>query len=236
MKETTEDKASMVRRLFDEIAEGYDAANSIMSLGRDHRWREIVAECCRLPPGGSVLDVCCGTGELALSLAASDPSVAVTGLDFSSEMLAKARAKIAATGLENRMRLVESDATRLPFANASFDAATVGWGLRNVPDLDATLREMARVVRPGGRVVSIDMGHPRFPPVAWAYWTISRVFVPAVGRAVAGNAPAYRYLNESAKAFIDQRELARRFAALGLERVRIRNFLGGAVALVEGTK
>ena len=236
MEEKRNDKASMVRRLFDEIAEGYDRANSMMSLGRDRRWRLIVAERCALPKNGAALDICCGTGELSLALAGSDPSIKVTGLDFSAEMLALARDKIGASGLADRITLVEADATRLPFTDASFDAATVGWGLRNVPDLDATLREMARVTRPGGKVISIDMGHPRFPPVAWAYWSISRFFVPAVGRALAGNAPAYRYLHESAKAFIDQGELARRFAAVGLEGIRVKNFLGGAVALVEGTK
>ncbi|HUX37705.1 MAG TPA: bifunctional demethylmenaquinone methyltransferase/2-methoxy-6-polyprenyl-1,4-benzoquinol methylase UbiE [Rectinemataceae bacterium] len=231
-----DDKASMVRRLFDEIAPGYDTANSVMSLGRDRRWRELVARSCRLEAGSSVLDVCCGTGELSLALAKSGPDIRVTGLDFSAEMLAKARTKTAAPGLQGRIDLIEADATRLPFADASFDAATVGWGLRNVPDLDTTLREMARVVKPGGWVVSIDMGHPRFPPVAWAYWGISRFFVPAVGKAVSDKASAYRYLHESAKAFIDQRELARRFAAAGLGRLRIRNFLGGAVAMVEGSK
>ena len=236
MDEKRNDKASMVRLLFDEIASGYDKANSMMSLGRDHRWREIVAERCALPSGGSALDICCGTGELSLALASSDSSINVTGLDFSAEMLALAREKVAFAGLGERINLVEADATRLPFADASFDAATVGWGLRNVPDLDATLREMMRVTKPRGKVISIDMGHPRFPPIAWAYWTISRFFVPAVGRAVAGNAPAYRYLHESAKAFIDQRELARRFASAGLQEVRIKNFLGGAVALVEGSK
>lgn len=236
MDEARNEKASMVRRLFDEIADGYDRANSMMSLGRDRRWRKIVAERCRIPKGGSALDICCGTGELSLALAASDPSIRITGLDFSAEMLAIAREKVAERALHGRIDLVEADATRLPFADASFDAATVGWGLRNVPDLDATLREMARVTKPGGKVISIDMGHPRFPPIAWAYWTISRFFVPAVGRAVADNAPAYRYLHESAKAFIDQGELARRFASVGLEDLRIKNFLGGAVALVEGTK
>ncbi len=236
MDETPDDKASMVRLLFNEIAEGYDKANSLMSLGRDRRWREIVARRCALPPGGSALDICCGTGELCLSLAHSDSSIKVTGLDFSGEMLSLAREKIAAADLSHRISLVEADATHLPFADASFDASTVGWGLRNVPDLDATLKEMARVTKAGGKVISIDMGHPRFPPIAWAYWTISRSFVPAVGRAVAGNEPAYRYLHESAKAFIDQRELARRFALTGLQKVTIKNFLGGAVALVEGTK
>lgn len=229
-------KARLVQGIFNDIAEGYDKANRLMSLGRDRRWREIVAKRCALPPNGRALDVCCGTGELALALVEAAPEGRVTGLDFSAEMLALAKAKVADAGLASRLSFVEADATKLPFAEAAFDAATVGWGLRNVPDLDATLREMARVVRPGGRVISIDMGHPRFPPVAWAYWRISSLFVPAVGKAVAGNVSAYRYLHESSKAFIDQRELARRFAAAGLEKVRVRNFLGGAVALVEGSK
>jgi demethylmenaquinone methyltransferase/2-methoxy-6-polyprenyl-1,4-benzoquinol methylase len=150
-------------------------------------------------------------------------------------MLAIARRKVEATAPDSVV-FVEADATRLPFEDASFDAVTVGWGLRNVPDLEATLREMYRVLAPGGKLVSIDMGHPPLPLVSFAYWSFSRLFVPAVGQAVAGNREAYRYLHDSARLFIDQRELARRFAALGLGRVRVRNFLFGAVALVEGAK
>ena len=208
MLEQGADKGKLVKGIFDDIAPGYDAANRFMSLGRDSRWRAIVAERCRLGPGAQVLDLCCGTGAISISLADSRPDTQVTGLDFSPEMLAKAREKIEARQLGSRISLVEADATKLPFADASFDDTTVGWGLRNVPDLDATLHEMIRVTRPGGRVLSIDMGHPGFPLVAWAYWKFSSLFVPAVGKIVAGNAPAYRYLHESSQAFIDQRRLA----------------------------
>ena len=229
-------KGESVRGIFNDIAEGYDSANRLMSLGRDARWRAIVAARCSLSPGSTVLDLCCGTAELSFAIAAAAPGVRVTGLDFSSEMLSRAREKAASRGLESRITFVEADATVLPFPDASFDAATVGWGLRNVPDLGATLREMVRVTRPGGRVVSIDMGHPGLPVIAWVYWKFSSLFVPAVGSLVARNAPAYRYLHESSKAFIDQGELSRRFKDCGLTELRIRNFMGGAVALVEGRK
>ncbi|MEI6876753.1 MAG: class I SAM-dependent methyltransferase, partial [Spirochaetota bacterium] len=160
----------------------------------------------------------------------------IVGLDSSHEMLEIAKTKASEGGFATSLEFVEADATALPFPDASFDAAAVGWGLRNVPDLDATLRELVRVTRSGGKIVSIDMGHPPFPLVASAYWLFSGLFVPAVGRAVAGNLEAYRYLHESAKLFIDQRELARRFRELGLVEVRVRNFMFGAVALVEGRK
>jgi len=231
-----EAKRALVRGIFGDIAPGYDAANCLMSLGRDRQWRRIVAARCALGPGDRALDLCCGTGELSLALAASAPGLSVVGLDFSPEMLSLARRKAEAAGESGRFEFVEGDATRLPFPEASFDAVTVGWGLRNVPDLDATVREMVRVARPGALVASIDMGHPAHPLIARAYWGISRLFVPAVGRLVAGNAEAYRYLHESSRVFIDQGELARRFRDQGLVEVRVRNFLGGAVALVEGRK
>ncbi|MEI6386332.1 MAG: ubiquinone/menaquinone biosynthesis methyltransferase [Spirochaetota bacterium] len=229
-------KGELVRGIFNDIADGYDGANRLMSLGRDARWRAIVASHCALSPGGSVLDLCCGTGELSFALAGAAPGVRVTGLDFSSEMLARAHEKNASRGLEKQVTFIEADATVLPFPDASFDATTVGWGLRNVPDLGATLREMVRVTRPGGRVISIDMGHPSLPLIAWVYWKFSSLFVPAVGSLVARNAPAYQYLHESSKAFIDQTELAQRFKDCSLTELHIRNFMGGAVALVEGRK
>jgi demethylmenaquinone methyltransferase/2-methoxy-6-polyprenyl-1,4-benzoquinol methylase len=267
MTESGNGKRRFVKGIFDSIAPGYDRANRLMSLGRDRRWRSLVAARCALPPGGHALDLCCGTGELTLALAASAPGARVTGLDLSGEMLALARRKVAEldgsperddearlpghhakrsinsdakgrinTDAKGRIDFVEADATRLPFPDDSFDAVTVGWGLRNVPDLAATLREMARVLKPGGVMVSIDMGHPLSPLVSSVYWFVSKRFVPTVGRVVARNEEAYRYLHDSARGFIDQRELASRFAALGLSAVRVRNFLGGAVALVEGRK
>ena len=237
--ERGDDKLGRVLGIFDSIAPGYDRANRLMSLGRDRRWRRLVARRCELRDGDSALDICCGTGELTLALASAARDLRVTGLDYSSEMLAVAKAKAfekaKASGKAN-IDFIEADATRLPFPDGVFDAAAVGWGLRNVPDLDATLAELYRVVRPGGKIVSIDMGHPGFPPLAAAYWFVSGLFVPAVGRLVAANDGAYRYLHDSAREFIDQRELAARFRALGMGEVRVKNFLAGAVALVEGKK
>src|SRR5215213_6964251 len=218
-----------VRAMFDRIAGVYDLMNSLMTAGLHHRWRERAADLAALPPGGRALDVACGTGDLAIELARRvGPSGTVVGSDFSEAMLERARAKSAA------VRWEWANALQLPYADGEFDAATVGFGARNFSDLDRGLAEMARVVRPGGRVVVLEITTPQRPPLStfFSIW-FDRV-VPALGR-VAGDPDAYAYLPSSVKRFPAPDALAARMHAAGMDDVRWILTAGGIIAVHSGT-
>jgi ubiquinone/menaquinone biosynthesis methyltransferase len=222
-----------VRTMFDRIAGRYDLMNSVMSAGLHHRWRARAVELARVGPGARALDVCCGTGDLALALAqAVGTGGEVVGLDFSEPMLEHARAKTAARGIE--IEYVHGNALELPFEDESFDAATVGFGIRNVVDLPRALAELRRVVRPGGRVVVLEITTPERPPLSWFYaWWFDRI-VPLLG-AVTGEQDAYSYLPESVKRFPPAAGLAKRMYDCGLRDVRYLILAGGIVAVHAGT-
>jgi demethylmenaquinone methyltransferase/2-methoxy-6-polyprenyl-1,4-benzoquinol methylase len=218
-----------VRAMFDGIARVYDLMNSLMTAGLHHRWRERAADLAALRPGGRALDVACGTGDLAIELARRvGPSGTVVGSDFSEAMLERARAK------SSGVRWEWANALELPYADGEFDAATVGFGARNFSDLDRGLAEMARVVRPGGRVVVLEITTPQRPPLStfFSIW-FDRV-VPALGR-LAGNPDAYAYLPSSVKRFPAPDALAARMVAAGLADVRWILTAGGIIAVHSGT-
>ena len=208
-----------VRSMFDRIAPVYDAMNRIMTLGLDARWRRLAAEV--VSPGDRVLDACCGTGDLAL--AAARRGGTVTGLDFSERMLERARAKAPA------LEWVQGDLLALSFDRESFDVATVGFGVRNVADLDAGLRELRRVLHPGGRLAILEITRPR-GPLAPFYRLWFDVLVPALGRVLPGGS-AYTYLPASVRRFPGPDELVRRLEAAGFGSVSYRLLAGGIVAL-----
>ncbi len=218
-----------VRAMFDRISPAYDRMNRIMSLGMDGSWRSLAVRCAGVGHGNAALDVCCGTGDLALALlGAVSPGGRVVGLDFSAAMLDAARRK------SDRVEWVRGDALALPFAEATFAAATIGFGMRNLADPLLGFRELARVVSPGGRVVCLELTDPP----AWAapfarLWTDRAV--PLLGRLVARDADAYRYLPASVHRFPPADELAAIMHRAGLRRVRYRRLSGGAVALHVGT-
>jgi demethylmenaquinone methyltransferase/2-methoxy-6-polyprenyl-1,4-benzoquinol methylase len=218
-----------VRAMFDRIARVYDVMNSVMTAGLHHRWRERAADLAALGPGGRALDVACGTGDLAIELARRvGPAGQVVGADFSDAMLERAREKSA------DVRWEWANALELPYPDRGFDAATVGFGARNFSDLDRGLAEMARVVRPGGRVVVLEITTPQRPPLStfFSIW-FDRV-VPALGR-IAGDPDAYTYLPSSVKRFPAPEPLAGRLAAAGLTDVRWILTAGGIIALHVGT-
>ena len=244
-------EAGQVRAMFDRIAGVYDLMNSAMTAGLHHRWRGRAADLAELRPGARALDVACGTGDLALELARRvAPGGEVLGCDFSERMLDRARAKAAgrpAAGL----RFEWADAMSLPYADGAFDAATVGFGARNFEDLGRGLGEMARVVRPGGRVVVLEITTPTRPPLSMFYALWFDRLVPALGegagaverlaaRARGGEAPdgiadAYSYLPNSVKRFPAPRELAGELTAAGLVDVSYLLTAGGIVAIHAGT-
>ena len=212
--------ADGVRRMFDRIAPVYDGMNRVMTAGLDRRWRRITVEEA-VRPGDRVLDACCGTGDLAL--AARGRGAAVVGLDFSERMLERARAK------SNEIEWVRGDVLALPFDNGSFDAVTVGFGVRNVEDLDAGLHELRRVLRPGGRIGILEITTPRGALAPFYRVWFDRV-VPLLGKVLPGGS-AYAYLPASVRRFPTPEELAALLQAGGFVAVRFRRFAGGIVAL-----
>jgi demethylmenaquinone methyltransferase/2-methoxy-6-polyprenyl-1,4-benzoquinol methylase len=221
---------TQVRAMFDRIAGLYDRMNTIMTAGLHHRWRQRAAELAHLRPGARAIDVATGTGDLAIALADRvGQQGQVVAVDFSERMLEVARAK--ADGLP--IRFEAANALSLPFADNEFDAASVGFGARNFSDLDRGLREMARVVRPGGRVVVLEITTPRRAPLSTFFGVWFDHAVPALGRA-AGDAQAYTYLPSSVRRFPSAEELAGVMWRCGLDDIRYLLTAGGIIALHAG--
>ncbi len=214
-----------VRAMFDRIAPVYDAMNRVFTMGLDGRWRKLAAAAV-VTPGDRVLDAACGTGDLAIAAHAAGGKV--TGLDFSERMLERARRK------SSQINWVQGDALALPFDDASFDAATIGFGIRNVEDLDAGLRELARVVRPGGRLAVLEITRPRgaLRPFFRLWFD---VLIPLAGKALPGGA-AYTYLPASVRRFPGPDDLADALRRAGLAEVSYRLLAGGIVSLHVGRR
>jgi demethylmenaquinone methyltransferase / 2-methoxy-6-polyprenyl-1,4-benzoquinol methylase len=216
--------ADGVRRMFDRIAPVYDVMNRVMTAGLDRRWRAAtVAQVVR--PGDRVLDACCGTGDLAVA-ALRAGARDVSGLDFSEAMLERARSK------EPAVEWVRGDLLALPFADETFDSATVGFGIRNVEDIEAALRELRRVLRPRGRLGILEITMPRGPLAPFYRLWFDRV-VPLLGRLLPGGS-AYTYLPASVRRFPSPEALSDLLASSGFGEVRFRRYAGGIVALHVG--
>jgi demethylmenaquinone methyltransferase/2-methoxy-6-polyprenyl-1,4-benzoquinol methylase len=217
-----------VRAMFDRIAGLYDRMNTVMTAGLHHEWRRRAVELAAVAPGDRALDVATGTGDLALELANRvGPTGEVVGIDFSEKMLELARAKAGA-----RVRFESGNALALPYPNGAFDAATVGFGARNFSDLERGLGEMARVVRPGGRVVVLEITTPRRPPLSTFFRIWFDRIVPAIGQIV--DSQAYSYLPSSVRRFPGPDELAAVMSRSGLRDIRYVLTAGGIIALHVG--
>jgi demethylmenaquinone methyltransferase / 2-methoxy-6-polyprenyl-1,4-benzoquinol methylase len=216
--------AEGVQRMFDRIAPVYDAMNRVMTAGLDRRWRSLTLDLVGVQPGDRVLDACCGTGDLAIG--ARGRGAQVTGLDFSAAMLERARRK------DPEIEWVEGDALALPFADGGFDAATVGFGVRNVDDLEQCLRELRRVLRDGGRVGVLEITTPRGALAPFYKVWFDRV-VPLLGKVLPGGS-AYTYLPASVRRFPPPDELQSLLERCGFANVQYRLFAGGIVALHVG--
>ena len=215
-----------VASMFDGVARRYDLTNTVLSVGQDRFWRRATRQALRIGPGDKVLDLAAGTAVSTVELAGS--GAWCVAADFSVGMLAAGQARAVPK--------VTGDATRLPFADGVFDAVTISFGLRNVVDHEAGLREMARVTRPGGRLVVCEFSTPTNGLFATVYKEYLMRALPRIARTVSSNPEAYVYLAESIRAWPDQAQLARRIEAAGWTDVRWRNLTGGIVALHAATK
>jgi demethylmenaquinone methyltransferase/2-methoxy-6-polyprenyl-1,4-benzoquinol methylase len=221
---------TQVRAMFDRIASLYDRMNTVMTAGLHHQWRQRAAELAALRPGGRALDVATGTGDLAIALAGRLKGEGeVVAVDFSERMLELARSKAG----EMPIRFLSANALALPFSDDEFDAVTVGFGARNFSDLEQGLREMIRVVRPGGRIVVLEITTPRRVPLSTFFGLWFEHAVPALGR-FAGDAQAYSYLPNSVRRFPPAEELAGVMWRCGLGDVRYLLTAGGIIALHVG--
>jgi len=229
------DKALYVREMFAAIAPRYDRANRLLTAGVDEAWRKRAVAELAAPRGGTVVDLCCGTGDLVFQLLRTDPSLRVTGVDFTPPMLDGARARARRADPAQRATFLEGDVTRLPFADASFDGATMGFSMRNVVDVGQTLVEARRVLRPGARFVNLDVTKPANPLIGRLFGLYFYGIVPLVGGIVGGSKTAYRYLPNSLTNFPDADGLAARFRAAGFNGVRTIRLGFGAIAIHVGT-
>ncbi len=214
--------------MFDDVARRYDLTNDVLSLGQTRMWRRALTRALGITPGQRVLDLAAGTGS------STEPMVRAgaraVACDFSLGMLAEGHRR------QPDLAFVAGDATRLPFSDATFDAVTISFGLRNVSDPQAALGEMLRVTRAGGRLVVCEFSHPRWGPWRTAYDEYLMRALPALARRVSSDPEAYSYLAESIRAWPDQRELAVRLQAAGWSQVAWRDLSGGIVALHRGTR
>ncbi len=210
-----------VAAMFDGVARRYDLTNTVLTAGQDRRWRRITRQALDLRPGERCLDLAAGTGVSTEELARS--GAFVVGVDLSMGMLR--------AGQHRRVPLLAGDALALPFVDEAFDAVTISFGLRNIVDVDAALREMARVTRPGGRLLVCEFSHPTWEPFRTVYRRYLMTALPAVARVVSSNPEAYVYLAESIQAWPDQPALAARIAAAGWGQVAWRNLFSGVVTL-----
>ncbi|GAX03338.1 ubiquinone/menaquinone biosynthesis methyltransferase [Secundilactobacillus pentosiphilus] len=236
MSLTNQTPESQVQSLFKRVAANYDQMNNLISLGTHKHWRKVAMARLAIKTGSFILDLCCGTGDWTIALAkAVGPSGQVVGLDFSREMLSVAKKKVASAGLNDRVTLVQGDAMALPYANNHFDVITIGFGLRNVPDANQVLREMYRVVRPGGQVASLETSQPTQPVVKLG-WKIYFKLIPMMTKLAVHNYQDYVYLEQTAANFVNAKQLAAMYARTGFNRINYQTFDMGAAAFHSARK
>ncbi len=230
------DRVRVVRHIFGSVTRSYDFLNGLLSLGLDAGWRAAAAERMRFPGTGRLLDVACGTANLAIRAALRHPGITVSGIDFSAPMLEKGREKIAARGLGGRVSLRQGDALALPFAGETFDVTAIAFGLRNIPDRRAALKEMARVTAPGGLVMVLEMTFAPEPAFKRLYGLYLMRVLPRLAAVFSANPAAYWYLADSIRCFPLPDELCAEMREAGLRRVERHGLSFGAAYLHVGQK
>jgi demethylmenaquinone methyltransferase / 2-methoxy-6-polyprenyl-1,4-benzoquinol methylase len=229
-------KEERVHEVFESIHENYDKMNSVISFRRHVAWRKDTMKRMQVQKGTKALDLCCGTADWTIALSKTVGSEGhVVGLDFSKNMLSIGQEKIKALKLNN-IELIHGNAMDLPFEDNSFDYVTIGFGLRNVPDYIQVLKEMSRVVKPGGKVVCLETSQPTMLGFRQLYYFYFSYVMPVLGKVFAKSYNQYSWLQESARDFPGQKELAQLFEKAGLENVQIKAYTGGVAAMHLGIK
>jgi len=229
-------KGRAIRQMFDEIAPRYDLLNRLLSFGVDRRWRRCAVRQLAVPAQGWVLDVATGTGDVALEIARqTDPSVRIVGADFTQGMLVRGRAKVAASPWRSRIELVNAPCEALPHPDGSFDGVTIAFGIRNVVDRERGLHEMARVLKPGGRVVILEFATPRRRLFRAVYQCYFHRLLPRLGGLLSRRS-AYQYLPESVQEFPDRETFLGMMGATGLTALRCIELTGGIAVVYVGEK
>jgi demethylmenaquinone methyltransferase/2-methoxy-6-polyprenyl-1,4-benzoquinol methylase len=235
-----EQRSVRVSDLFATVAPRYDLINDLQSFGLHRWWKRRLVRLAKVQSGEQALDLCCGTGDVAFALAKQ--GARVVGLDFSTRMLAIAQQrarKAAGDDLPSVSRLplfTQADATNIPFPDSSFSVVTISYGLRNLPGLEAGLREMRRVTRPGGRLLVLDFGKPDYAPLRSVYFAYLKFFVPVFGKVFCGDAGTYAYIMESLKHYPAQQGVAGAMREMKCVNVSVHNLLGGIMSINYGEK
>lgn len=232
----TESKQKHVHAVFESIAPKYDMMNDILSFRRHKAWRRFTMRKMDVQPGQTSLDLCCGTCDWTIALAKASGKGQTVGLDFSRNMLDIGQAKVDKLGLNNQITLIQGNAMDLPFEDSSFDFITIGFGLRNVPDIDKVLKEMKRVVKPGGKIVCLELSKPTWQPFKGIYYFYFEKLLPLLAKWFVKRYEQYRWLPESLTAFPDLQALAELFRTIGMRNVKAYPLTGGIAALHIGTK
>jgi demethylmenaquinone methyltransferase / 2-methoxy-6-polyprenyl-1,4-benzoquinol methylase len=229
-------KQKHVHAVFESIAPKYDMMNDILSFRRHKAWRKFTMRKMEVQYGQSSLDLCCGTCDWTVALARASGKGNTVGLDFSRNMLDIGQAKIDKLGLGNQITLVQGNAMELPFPDHTFDFVTIGFGLRNVPDIVKVLKEMKRVVKPGGKIVCLELSKPIWQPFKGIYYFYFEKLLPLMGKWFVKSYEQYRWLPQSLASFPDLQTLAELFRSVGMRNVKAYPLTGGVAALHIATK
>ena len=229
-------KEQFVHSVFEKIAPKYDMMNDLLSFRRHQAWRKFTMKKMNMQPGDTAIDLCCGTCSWTIPLAQASGDGRIIGLDFSRHMLDFGQSKLNQLGLDQQVTLVQGNAMDLPCDDDSFDFATIGFGLRNVPDIEQVLREMMRVVKPGGKIVCLELSKPTVQPFKAVYYGYFRYVLPFLGKLFAKSYEQYKWLPDSLMKFPDHQQLAAMFASVGMVDVEAYPLTGGVAALHIGTK
>lgn len=223
-----------VQNVFNSIAGNYDKLNSIMSLGTHNKWRTQATDMIKGHPR-DILDLCCGTADWSIVLAEKYPQSHIIGLDFSSEMLKVGREKVTASGLSN-IQLKQGNAMDLDYPDNTFDVVTIGFGLRNVPDANKVLKEIRRILKPGGQLICLEAFKVDTPVVKWGWKLYFNEIMPAMGKVFASRKQEYQYLDDSVNKFVSIKKLVRMYRDAGFINIRVHTFMMKSAAIHYGVK
>lgn len=229
-------KEQFVHSVFENIAPKYDMMNNLLSFRRHKAWRKFTMKKMAVQEGATAIDLCCGTCDWTIAMAQESRTGAMIGLDFSANMLEFGQRKVNEIGLNQQITLVQGNAMALPYEDNQFDYATIGFALRNVPDLKQVLREMQRVVKPGGKVVCLELSKPTWQPFKSIYYFYFRKVLPMLGKLFAKRYEQYKWLPDSLVHFPDMNQLAEIYREVGLKQVSVYPLTFGIAALHIGTK